>query len=264
MGKVKLAALLMAAGCLPLAAQENWCSNQGWHNDGMVSHSEVREEHLAAAAQNLINPAQNGSIHVHGWANHDILVKACIQSSAPDEGTAIGLAKQVTITDGAGRVVAKGPSNKGGNAWWSVSYDVWLPASANLEMQASNGSIHVENTSGQIRARTNNGSIHLKDVGGDIDGETNNGSLTIDLASGLGAPAKALRLKTVNGSIHLQLPSTYSAEVEASTVNGNVRNDFGDAQDNKQHRSQKFSIGAGGPKIEAETVNGSVRISRQS
>jgi len=265
MANLKFASLLFIAGCLPLAAQqENWCTNHGWHADGMVTHSEVREEHLATAAQNVINPAQNGSIHVHGWSNSDILVKACVQSSAHDSGTAEAIAKQVTITDGPGRVVAKGPANTQGNSWWSVSYDVWLPTSSSLDLQAYNGSVHVEGTQGQIHARTLNGSLTLKDVSGDVDGETTNGSLTVDLAPG-SSQAKELKLKTVNGSIHLQLPSTFGADVEASTVNGSVKNEFAEDQAAKhQSHNQKFTIGGGGSKIEADTVNGSVHISRQS
>lgn len=260
MTQMKLAAFLVVAGCLPLAAQENWCTDRGWHNSGMVTHSEVREEHLAAAAQNEVNPAQNGSIHVHGWSNSDILVKACVQASAHDEAAAESLAKQVTVTDGPGRVVAKGPDTHGSNTWWSVSYDIWVPTAASLKLQAFNGSIHVEDTSGQIEAHTLNGSLTLKNVSGAVEGETTNGSVNIDTAQ-----SKGLKLKSVNGSIHLELPATFGADVEASTVNGSVKNDFVDVpQDRHQRHNQKFTIGSGGTKIEAETVNGSVRISKQS
>ena len=261
---MKLTIFLVLAGCLPLAAQqENWCSDPGWHSDGMVNHSEVREQHLAVAATNFVDPAQNGSIRVHGWANSDMLVKACVRAAAHDAGEAEALAKQVTVADGPGRVVAHGPKTEN-HSWWSVSYEIWAPVTANLDLKASNGSIHVEGTAGQIRAHTLNGSLHLKDVGGDVEGETTNGSLTIELA-GSGWQGKGLTLKTQNGSIHLQLPANFGAEVEASTVNGRVKNDFSNAPTNPEDQHNlRVTIGAGGPKIEAHTVNGSVKISRQS
>jgi hypothetical protein len=261
MGQIRLAAFLVLAVGLPVAAQDNWCSNRGWHSDGMVNHSEVREEHLAAAAENVVNPEQNGSIRVHGWASSDILVKACVQAAASDAGAAAALAKQVTVTDGAGRVVAKGPATAD-HSWWSVSYEIWVPASANLELQANNGSIHVEGTAGQIRAHTLNGSVKLKDVGGDVESETTNGSLTIELA-GSGWQGKGLKLNTENGSIHLQLPASFGAEVEVSTVNGRLKNDFAADPISEDQHNLNVTIGAGGPKIEAHTVNGSVQISRQ-
>ena len=235
-----------------------------------VSHSEVREEHLAAASgggDNVVNPEMNGSIHVHGWANSDILVKACVQSSAPDASAAAALAKQVTVTDGTGRIVAKGPTTSGHEGWWSVSYDIWVPAAANLDLHANNGSIHVEGTNGRIRANTVNGSLKLKDVSGDVEGDTTNGSVTLELAS-TGWQGKGLKLNTQNGSIHLNLPANFSANVEASTVNGHLKSDFPTGEDDSDRRHQRhnltFTIGAGGPTIEARTVNGSVQISRQS
>jgi hypothetical protein len=253
--------LMMAAG-LPLAAQDNWCTDRSFHSDGMVSHSEVREERLPAAGENVVDPAMNGSIRVHGWANADIQVRACVQAAAPDGGTAAALAKQVTITDGPGRMVAKGPS-AADHSWWSVSYEISAPVSANLQLNANNGSISLEGIAGQIRANTLNGSIKLKNVSGDVEGETTNGSLSVDLASGPWQ-GKGLKLNTVNGSIQLHLPQGISADVAASTVNGRIRTEFSaDANADDRH-SAAFTLGAGGPKIEAHTVNGSVQISRQN
>jgi hypothetical protein len=256
----RLLPLFAFAAVLPLAAQEDWCSAKSFHTDGMISHAEVREQRLAAAPENVVNPAQNGSIRVHGWNNADIQVKACIQSAAPDENAAERLAKSVTITDGPGRIVAKGPSSRD-NSWWSVSYEIWAPASASLELKALNGSIHVEGMAGRIRAQTVNGSLKLKDVGGDVDGETTNGSLSVDL-TGSGSRSQSLRLNTVNGSVQLHLPKAFAADAEASTVHGRVQSDFPTEGDPGDKTAGRFGTGAGGAKIEAHTVNGSIHVSQ--
>jgi hypothetical protein len=252
--------LLLIAGW-PLAAQDNWCANRSFHSDGLVTHSEVREERLPAAAENVVDPAMNGSIRIHGWANPDIQVKACVQAAGEDANAAVALAKQVTITDGPGRVVAKGPSPVD-RSWWSVSYDIWAPASANLELKANNGSISIEGVAGQIRAHTLNGSLKLKDVSGEVEAETTNGSLLVDLPSGPWQ-GKGLKLNTVNGSIQLHLPENLSANVDASTVNGRIRTDFFADLSVADPHSAIFTLGAGGPSIEAHTVNGSIQISRR-
>jgi Putative adhesin len=255
-----LSPLLLLIAAWPVAAQDNWCSDHSFHSDGMVSHSEVRQERLPAAGENVVDPAMNGSIRVHAWTNADIQVKACVQAAAQDASAAAALAKQVTITDGPGRVVAKGPSPVD-RSWWSVSYEIWVPASANLQLNANNGSINVEGVAGTIRAHTLNGSLKLKNVTGEVDGESTNGSLSIDLANG-DWQGKGLKLNTVNGSIQLHLPETVSADVEASTINGRIRSEFSANVNLEDRHSAKFTLGAGGPKIEARTVNGSVQISR--
>jgi DUF4097 and DUF4098 domain-containing protein YvlB len=257
-----LAAFLMLAVGLPLAAQDDWCTNHSFHSDGMVTHSEVREQRLPVAGENIVDPGMNGSIRIHAWANADFQVKACVQAAAEDASAAAALVKQVTITDGAGRVVAHGPSTED-HTWWSVSYEIWAPTSANLQLNANNGSISLEGMAGQIRAQTLNGSIKLKNVSGDVDGETTNGSLLVDLPSG-SWQGKGLKLNTVNGSIQLHLPETISANVEASTVNGRIRTEFFANVNVDDAHSAVFTLGAGGPKIEARTVNGSVQINKQN
>jgi hypothetical protein len=260
----KLSALvpfLLLAFRLPLAAQDN-CTDHSFHSDGMVSHSEVREQRLPAAGENVVDPGMNGSIRIHAWANADFQVKACVQAAAEDAGTAAALVRQVTITDGAGRVVAKGPSTPD-HSWWSVSYDIWAPSSANLQLNANNGSISIEGLAGQIRAQTLNGSLKLKNVSGSVEAETTNGSLSVDLAGGAWQ-GKGLKLNTVNGSIQLHLPENISANVAASTVNGKVRTEFAADVSTEDRHSATFTLGAGGPQIEAHTVNGSVQISRQN
>ncbi len=262
----KLGALvpfLLLAFRLPLAAQDNWCTDHSFHSDGMVSHSEVREQRLPAAGENVVDPGMNGSIHIHAWANADIQVKACVQTAAEDASAAAALARQVSITDGAGRVVAKGPSSLPDHSWWSVSYEVWAPSSVNLQMNANNGSISMEGLAGQIRAQTLNGSLKLKNVSGRLEAETTNGSLSVDL-QGDSWQGKGLRLNTVNGSIQLHLPENISANVAASTVNGKIRTEFFANVNVEDPHSAVFTLGAGGPQIEAHTVNGSVQISRQN
>ncbi len=261
MQKTLLGALLAVAAVGSLAAQENWCTDHGWHS-GYAVHTETREEHIAVAGNNEINPDMNGSVRVHAWANSDILVKACVQAAASDQAAAQAIAKQVKITDGPGRAVASGPEVHGDNTWWSVSYDIYAPASAALEMTSHNGSIHVEGMNGHITAHALNGSVTLKDSSGDVDAETTNGSVSLNVISN--TSATGLKLRSTNGSIHLQLPAAFNADVEASTVNGSVKSDFAEPESGERHhhREMHFTIGSGGPKIEAETVNGSVNISR--
>jgi DUF4097 and DUF4098 domain-containing protein YvlB len=166
------------------------------------------------------------------------------------------------ITRGAGMIEPTGPSKHHGS-YWGVSYEVWVPNAANLNLKANNGSIAVEGTHGQIRFQTVNGSVHLAEVAGDVDGATTNGSLTIDLA-GTGWSGTGLRAETTNGSVRLNLPQNFSARVQASTVNGRISVDFPVTVSGEIGKTMSFQIGGGGPLIEAKTVNGSVHIGHRA
>lgn len=244
----------------PAAGDE--CSARNYHVNDLASYAEMKEQHMAAASGESIDPGANGSIRVHGWDHSDVLVKACVQAAAPSDSEARALVSQVSIAQGPGQIEPKGPSSNDQHHW-SVSYEVWVPNASNLSLKANNGSIHVETVHGQIRFRTVNGSVHLSEVGGDVDGSTTNGSLSIDLA-GNAWNGNGLRAETTNGSVNLNLPENYSAHVEASTVNGRLKVDFPVTVNGEIGKDMSFQLGNGGPTIEARTTNGSVHIGRRS
>lgn len=240
------------AGC---SASHGW-----WGHD--ANFAVGREERLPSAAINYVDPGQNGSIRVHGWSNGDVLVKACIQTSAASEGEAKDLADQVKITKGAGHVQASGPANRNGRNW-SVSYEIWMPMTAAAKLDAFNGSISVEGVHGRLRFHTLNGSVRLSDVSGDVDGETTNGSVAVSVSNG-SPGGGGLRVETTNGSVRLELPKDFSAKVEASTVNGSIRTDFPITVSGEIGKHLSFTVGSGGREIEAKTTNGSIPITRRA
>ena len=100
------------------------CSANQHEKDGRVSYAEAREQTLTQAALNKIRPSMNGGARVHGWAKPDVLVKACIQTSAPSDAEARSLASQVTIARGPGDIEPDGPKLDREH-YWNVSYEVW-------------------------------------------------------------------------------------------------------------------------------------------
>ena len=253
---------LARAESWPQAATEDRCSADHFQVTDLVSYAESRDQRLANGSVNYINPGINGSIKVHGWNNSDVLVRACIQTAAPTDSEARSLASQLTITNGAGKIEASGPPT-GDRTHWAVSYEVWLPHTANLDLQAHNGSIAIDNVSAHLRFQTLNGSVYLGGVAGDVEGSTTNGSLTIDL-EGSGWNGHGLRAETTNGSVHLNLPENFSADVQTSTVNGRIQGDFPITVSGELGRTMSFQSGSGGPLVEVKTVNGRVHIARRA
>ncbi len=251
-------ALLMVPAQAVWAAQHT-CTANNFHVNDLVSYAETREQHLAPQSNNAIDPGANGSVVVHGWSNNDILVKACIQTAAGSDADARALASKVAITRGPGRIKPDGPSSDSGH-YWDLSYEVWVPNHSNLEISANNGSISIETVEGKIQFRTLNGSVHLAQVGGDVDGTTTNGSVHVDLAGSSWA-GRGLNATTTNGSIQLNVPENYSANVETSTVNGRVHVDFPVKVSGDVGKSLSFQLGSGGATIQARTTNGGVHIS---
>jgi len=236
---------------------ERECRPNNYEN-GLATYAETRNQRLPQSSTNRVDPGQNGSVAIHGWDQHDVLVRACIQTAAESESEARSLASQVKIARGAGDIEPDGPSEDHRHRW-DVSYEVWMPSESNVDTHAYNGSIGIDSLHGQIRFETTNGSVRLEKLGGDVDGSTTNGSVNIRV-EGAKWEGRGLRAETTNGSVRISLPDNYSCKVEASTVNGRVRVDFPITVSGEIGKSLSFQLGSGGPTIEARTTNGSVSV----
>lgn len=239
-----------------LIAADN-CEANHWNWGHLRTVAESREQHVPAAENTTIDPGPNGGIRIHGWNNQDVLVRGCIHASASTKEDAEALLKQVNIVRGPGKLRPDGPSGSD-SRHWDVSYEIWMPDKSNVEAHAINGGISIESLDGQIRFHTQNGGVNLTDVAGDVDGSTQNGGVTVSL-NGSTWRGTGLNVKTQNGSVNVRVPDGYSAQVEASTVNGGMHVDFPVQLNGK---TLSFNLGSGGPTLRTTTVNGGISITK--
>lgn len=267
---VRTAAVLTAAFCAPIIqaqvkasytpSENRECSANQHRDDGRISYAEVREQTLTQASLNKIRPSMNGGAKVHGWAKPEVLVKACIQTSAPSDAEARALASQVTIARGPGEIEPDGPKLDQEH-YWNVSYEVWVPTESNVDLKSMNGGLAIDDVHGDLRFDCLNGGVHLRGVSGDVEGSTVNGGIHVQL-SGDRWNGKGMNLSTTNGGIHIEVPASYSANFESSTVNGGLHTDFPGANQDHHEKNLSVQVGNGGATIHTSTVNGGVHISR--
>src|SRR4026207_1137028 len=72
--------------------------NNNWYGDRLVGNCEIREQTLAPnGGTTPIGGRQNGGVAVKGWDQSQILIRAQVQTGAPNAGEAEQLARQVRI-----------------------------------------------------------------------------------------------------------------------------------------------------------------------
>ncbi len=262
------AGLAVCAAGVPLLAQlqdnsekQLSCSNGGNDND-RARHCEMREQSVAAIGRLNVDASQNGGVSIKGWTRGDVLVRARVEASGDTEGAAAIMASRVSIDGSGGQVRATGPQMEN-NAWWTVSYEIFVPQASDLTLKANNGGINISDVRGQIHFDGNNGGVHLKRVVGDVTGATVNGGIQVELA-GATWDGHQMDLTTHNGGVTVTMPSHYSARIQAETGMGRIQSDFPMSLNANSGRSQKmdFNVGAGGPPIHITTGNGSIRLKR--
>lgn len=238
------------------------CQSGGYYSDG-VRHCEMREQTVLAVGRLSVDASRNGGVTVKGWLQNYVLVRARIEASADNESAAANLASRVSIESSGGQVRATGPESiDNNNSWWSVSYEIFVPQNTDLTTTARNGGITISDVRGQIRFEGRNGGVHLKRLAGDVSGSTVNGGVQIEL-TGTIWDGRQLEVTTRNGGVHVTMPSSYSARVQAETERGGFQSDFPvTVEGNVRPRRLDFNFGAGGPLIHVTTSNGRVSFTR--
>jgi hypothetical protein len=245
--------------------ERSFCSNESWSNSDRVSFLDLREMTIPATDSLTVDGGPNGGIGVIGSDRNDIVVRACVQTWGSTDEAAKASASNIRIST-AGTIKAEGSGEKN----WSVSFQLLVPRSINLDLSAHNGGISVTETNGSTQFETVNGGVHLANLAGDVKGRTTNGGVHI-LLSGGSWRGSGLDVTTSNGGVHIEMPENYAAHVEMGTVNGgfhsdipalnvtteDVKGDWG----RSPTKHIETNLNGGGPRIKVMTTNGGVHIS---
>lgn len=153
-----------------------------------------------------------------------------------------------------------------------VTFRIFLPIQARMQLSSVNGSIYVTVRESEINAETVNGQISVNGaklltattVNGRIDFDTENiikiesvnGSINGKINS---EKPRTASVEAVNGNISLRFKEKSNFSLSLENVNGSISCDFKEVEGTKREKSG--DINGGGETISVETVNGSIDIS---
>jgi DUF4097 and DUF4098 domain-containing protein YvlB len=210
----------------------------------------------------------NGDVHISAWDRNEVKIDAVKRAYSRErlsEATidVTNTADSVTIKTKYSERTLNFDSRTRENNPASIQYTLTVPRGARIEgVELVNGSLDIEGVHGDVRASLVNGRVKADDLSGEVSLSAVNGAIEVN-AAGLAA-SKGVNLNAVNGSIVLSVPSGANAQVKASTVHGQISNDFGLTVEEGQYvgRNLTGQIGSGGPRIRLNNVNGSISIKR--
>lgn len=142
-----------------------------------------------------------------------------------------------------------------------VNFTVRVPAGVRFAGHTVNGDVETDGLGADVDVATVNGDVRVA-TSGHAEATTVNGSVVVRM--GRADWTGTLDLRTVNGGITVYLPADFSAEVEAETVNGDIVTDFPLTISGRfGMRRIRGTIGAGGRRLDLQTVNGSIKLRKQ-
>lgn len=222
----------------------------------------------------------DGSIEVSTWDRPEVLV--VVEKYAADRASSD---RMIVTTEQAGdriTVDVRGNSEPGLHVDFGSRHariTISAPATVQLDAATGDGRVEVRDVNGDIKARTGDGSIRLARVNGSVEASSGDGSIDVDgtlrglkLRSGDGrvriraagsGPADEWSLSTGDGSIVLEVPDGFNADLDATTGDGGVTvRDLpfsGDSSSRRRHEA-RGRIGNGGPLIRMRTGDGSITV----
>jgi putative adhesin len=260
-----IAVLTLFVARPPLVAEQrdfrDSCDQQNWGDD-REGFCEMRELTLPSSGSLTVDARPNGGIRVQGEARYDVFVRARIVATAETLDRAKQIVSAVRIQPAGDQIEAVGPTGLARREGWHVSYELSTPMQMNLSLRSTNGGVSVRGVEGRMDITTTNGGVKLANVNGNVRGRTTNGGVDVEL-EGATWQGEGLDLETNNGGVRLSIPEHYSAQLEASTVNGGLNSDFPVVMQGRRPREIEATLGGGGAPIRVKTSNGGVRITKR-
>ena len=245
----------------------------------------------------------DGSIQVRPWDRPEVLVEVEkrgqdkeavsgieIVSDATDDKVAV----EVKRTGGEHVIIGIGVHHS-----TSARLVASVPRASRLMLHTRDGSISVERIDGRIELRTDDGRVQVSEAAGDLLIVTRDGSITLERVSGRidartgdgsirvnGTPAGVMletrdgsvtvraergtemvddwSVRTGDGSVVVEVPDGFGAEIDAETRDGSVRTDLaidgaGDRR-GEERRRLHGKLGPGGHVLKVRTNDGSIRL----
>src|SRR5260370_23414316 len=148
-----LALVSLASGSVYGQMQDNpdnqmSCDHDRGRSD-QARHCEIREPSFAGPGRLNVDGGVNGGANVKGWLRNDVLVRAKIDAWADTDGEASLLAGQVHVDTAGGQIRASGPESAH-HSGWSVSYEIFVPQTTDLNLKTHNGGISISDVRGRI------------------------------------------------------------------------------------------------------------------
>jgi len=203
----------------------------------------------------------HGSVLVEGWDEAVVEATVSMRSEAPTDQTDRLDDVQVAVEARRSGVSFHTLYPSGVNTPIRVDYRLRVPRQVRLdEISTLEGAIVVKNVEGSLNARNLHGDIEGINVGGSVVAHALTGNILVSLRA-LPDRHMPFTLSTINGNVDLQLPPRANANLYVSTVAGSIASDYPLQVSSIPGDSTRLTqVGAGGVRIELNTVRGNVRV----
>lgn len=249
---------------------------------GNATYIDTVEKRFTVSGQpTVVLGTFDGSVDVATWDRQEVLV--VVEKHAVDRTSADRIL--VDMTQEGDRIGVDVREQRDGGLHinmgsFGARVTVTMPVRARVEARTGDGRVTVRGIEGDLDVRTGDGAIRIEQVRGAVDAHSGDGSIDIEGAlsrvearSGDGrlriyasqaSPTADWTLETGDGSVVLEVPEGFGAELDAATGDGRVSVD-GVAFTGANHRGRNVArgrLGNGGARVSIRSGDGSITVRR--
>lgn len=218
--------------------------------------AEFRQTYSLAPNGRVVIQNLYGDVSITGWDRDEVRVEAIKRSADPRH-----LDDARIVVDSSSGALSIRTQYAGSDAEHpaSVEYRITVPRGANLEdVKLINGGLSINGVTGPVKASSINGSIRAANLEGQADLSTINGQLEAGFLRI--SKQNPISLSSVNGPIHLSIPSGSGASVTARNRSGGIDSEFGRVVHSTGVHHLQTVVHGGGALIHVHNVNGGISI----
>jgi len=278
---MRLLALALMPCALLLGADD-----RNWKYDQHETVQKTFEVGSGAGQRRLLVDNINGFIHVTGGSGSQVRVSVDRETRAWSTQAAAEAQRDVKLDMSQQgnfvRLYADGPfrgnngTNYRGDDYYGYrvifDFEIEVPADTEVVLKNLNSPIEVKKITGDYDIHALNGKVDVEEVSGSGTVSTLNGGVKVSYTRN---PQRETHFHTLNGSIDVFFQPSLDADLHFKRLNGEIYTDFdvtvlpastGNLRDlngryvYRSDRSVGGRAGKGGPALEFETLNGSIRL----
>jgi DUF4097 and DUF4098 domain-containing protein YvlB len=262
-----------ATGCVDIVA------------NNVEQHVVTEEKRFTTSASPMLNLSTfDGAIEVTTWERSEVLVT--VEKRGYDAEATDSIRVEMEQTGNDITIAARSQGGADHMFGWHHNRGARLivvaPRNAVVRARSGDGRIDVRDLRGEVVVQTGDGSIRVEDVTGIVDAQSGDGSIRVNgtltrvrARSGDGSVVVRAEtgsvaqddwsITTGDGSVTVELPTAFNAELDAHSGDGRVR--VADASLALQRRDDRSTVrgrlGQGGRDLRVRTGDGSITIRQQ-
>jgi DUF4097 and DUF4098 domain-containing protein YvlB len=286
-----LVALLAGAGCVEIIGSD------------LGKYVEREDKHFSISGKaDVVLSTFDGSIEIRPWDKPEVQVT--IEKRGWDKDAVAAIDVRVSQHENHVELHVTQPTTNGlgfhFNRSRSAKLIVSVPASSDVAARSGDGAIDIERVTGKFELRSGDGNIHGRQLDGEVNAHTGDGSIKFDGVNGTlnvdtgdgsiviagkvagvrahsgdgsvtiraepgSAPAGDWDITTGDGSVTLEVPDDFAAELDAHTGDGGIRMHditLSNVTGEIGKRTVRGRIGSGGRSLRVRTGDGSITLKR--